>query len=325
MSDFKERKKFSEERLLEIKEKIGALESIKPFQDLCIFVCGSYGRKEAHQGSDLDIFFINYAIEDNPLKKSKLNKVDEILLFADVIKTLETLKFPPLSNDGEFLQIHSLDNILKNLGSPNDDYANYFTTRLLLILESTPIFNKELHQKIIKKSVAKYFIDYEDHSENFKPIFLLNDVIRFWKTMCLNYENKRIKHIENQEEKIKHQLKNLKLKFSRMTICYSMIIPLSSQADEAINEQYIVDLAQRTPLERLEQCARRNECLELYQDIAKKYLYFLNEVSNKDIKEKLKDNDYKDKLFLEAREYSKYIHKYLIKVADDEALRYITI
>ena len=322
MSTLEERKNFSENRILSISSRIKLIENLGAFNECCIFVCGSYGRKEAHDASDLDLFFINFDLNGQSRSPSK---VDQILLFANLIKIIKDLSFPDFSNDGEYLKIHSLNKILGDLGSPNDDYSNYFTTRMLLILESISICNSHLHEKIIKESIKKYFVDFEDHQDNFRPIFLINDIIRFWKTMCLNYENKRLNPSESPEEKSKHHLKNLKLKFSRLTTCYSMVIPLSCEMGKPLTEEDIFELTKLPPLERLERCANENNYENGYQNLADKYLDLLDEVSQKDIIEKLKDDQYKSSLFKKANNYAQYIHDFLIKVADKDALRFITI
>jgi len=321
MPTLEERKKFSEGQINGIGSKIKLIENIGAFDECCIFVCGSYGRKEAHDGSDLDLFFINFDLNEPPRSPSK---VDQFLLFADLIKIIKELSFPDFSNDGEYLKIHSLNEILSNLGSPKDDHCNYFTTRMLLILESISIYNSHLHEKIIKESIKKYYVDFEDHQDNFRPIFLINDIIRFWKTMCLNYENKRLNPFKSPEEKSKHHLKNLKLKFSRLTTCYSMVIPLSCKMEKALTEKDIFELTKLPPLERLERCAVENN-YEGYQNLADKYLDLLDEVSQKDIIEKLKDDQFQSRLFKKANDYSQYIYEFLIKVADKDALRFITI
>jgi predicted nucleotidyltransferase len=322
MSTLEERKEFSENQIIEVGSKIQQIENIETFNECCIFVCGSYGRKEAHDESDLDLFFINFDLNGQSKPPSK---VDEILLFADLIKIIKALSFPDFSNDGEYLKIHSLNEILGNLGSPKDDYSNYFTTRMLLILESLSIYNNHLHEKIIKESIKKYFVDFEDHQDNFRPIFLINDIIRFWKTMCLNYENKRLIPSESPEEKSKRHLKNLKLKFSRLTTCFSMVIPLSCETKKPFTEEIIFELTKLPPLERLERCAHENNCKKEYQNLADKYLSLLDKVSQKDIIEKLKDGKYRESLFKEANNYAQYIYNFLIKVADKDALRFITI
>ena len=98
---------------------------------------------------------------------------------------------------------------------------------MLLLLESKPLFNEQLYHQVILDIINVYFNDYAKHEKNFKPIFLANDIIRFWKTMCLNYEEKRKRHENDSTSRYKYRVKNLKLKFSRLTTCYSLLCCLN--------------------------------------------------------------------------------------------------
>src|SRR5438034_11684593 len=97
---------------------------------------------------------------------------------------------------------------------------------MLLLLESRPLCNKTSYDQVIKSIVDEYFRDYPDHKQSFRPTFLINDILRFWKTMCLNYENKRNVIKVDGEKKNKARLANMKLKFSRRLICFSTVIPI---------------------------------------------------------------------------------------------------
>jgi predicted nucleotidyltransferase len=211
------RNEFSNEIMEKLKKNISELPYISQFDDcLCIYATGSFARGEASKYSDIDLFLISNI-------NSKIKKLDEIILKSDLIKITRDLDLPDFSGDGEYLTIHGLEDMLEKLGSPEDDFKNYFTARLLLLLESKPLFNETLYNEVISKIVNVYFNDYPDHKESFTPIFLANDIIRFWKTMCLNYEQKRSKREHNDLSKNKTRLKNLKLKFSRITTCYSIL------------------------------------------------------------------------------------------------------
>ncbi len=50
---------FSGEILGKLNDEVGKIEEIQSQLDYCIYVTGSYARKEASKFSDLDLFFIN--------------------------------------------------------------------------------------------------------------------------------------------------------------------------------------------------------------------------------------------------------------------------
>jgi len=201
------RKKFAEGQLQTLRERTAKIAELSSQQNLSIYVTGSYGRHEAHRGSDLDLFFVFDG--ERPIEKTA-----KILIDAELIKIARDMGFPPFSNDAKYLEIHSLQEMLDKLGGAEDDFKNFFTARMLLLLESRPIYGDTAYKRILTEIIDAYFRDYHDHTGDFRPLFLVNDILRFWKTLCLNYENRRNRPDE-RAEKNKHHLKNLKLKFSR--------------------------------------------------------------------------------------------------------------
>ena len=184
---------------------------------------------------------------------------------------MEKLGFPAFSGDGEYLEIHTLKEMEEHLGGRRDDYDNFFTARLLLLLESRPIANNARYNDAIGRVIRWYFRDFDDHPTDFKPVFLTNDIIRFWKTLCLNYENKR--NVPADASKDKHRLKNLKLKFSRMLTCFSTLIAVA--AEPSITPEALENLTRQTPWERLESVAKTNDLIKEYEQLVEMYEWFL--------------------------------------------------
>ncbi len=189
----------SKQMLERIRTEIDSIEELKSEPNLSIYVTGSYGRLEASATSDLDPFFVY----DDSEGTSSLSKISEILISARLIKICRTLELPEFSNEGQYLEVHSLNSMLKYLGGPEDDYRNYFTARLLLLLESQPLCNEEAYLKIIERIIEEYFRDYSTHERDFRPIFLANDILRYWKTLCLNYEERRNLQVDDPAKKTK--------------------------------------------------------------------------------------------------------------------------
>ena len=239
MTILEERKIFSETKLNKIKEEI-KLDAIFPpdnnrRSNLCIYTTGSLARHEANKGSDLDIFVIG---DDDEYCYGKL---DEIQIFSTLIGINGSLGFPPFSNDGEFLKIFNYREVERIIGSPSDDHHNWFTARMLLILESKCIYNQDKYNEIIEKIIGVYLRD-ERHND-FKLYFLLNDILRFWRTLCLNYESSRM----NQK---KWEKKNISLKFSRRLTVFATIIYILTFNINSKDE--LVKMVKKTPWERLE-------------------------------------------------------------------------
>jgi hypothetical protein len=131
---------------------------------------------------------------------------------------------PEFDGDGKYLTHYSIHNLTKTLGTPEDDATNTFTARILLLLESTPILGDEIYGEIIKEVLEIYWRDFEDNATKFIPGFLANDVLRLWRTFCVNYEART--ESDTAEKKAKRKVKNYKLKHSRLMTCYSGILVL---------------------------------------------------------------------------------------------------
>jgi predicted nucleotidyltransferase len=313
------RNQFSTRKIVELKKKISKLSYIKKFnKSLCIYVTGSFARDEASEYSDMDIFFISR-------RKNKIKNLDEIILKADLIKIIRELNLPDFSGDGEYLTIHCLEDIIEKLGSPEDDYRNYFTARLLLLLESKPLFNDKLYNEAILKIINVYFNDYSDHKESFSPKFLANDIMRFWKTMCLNYEQKRNSVNRNELTKNKARLKSLKLKFSRITTCYSLLCCLRN--GEQTTPEDLQKLINLTPLERLLYTAKLDNAAsgitDKMLDIYKWFLSVTADLTPKVI-DWISDEDNQKLSTSKAEEYHNLFYS-LLELTSRDLLKYYTL
>jgi len=313
---------YSRIRLAEISEIVSAIPQLKD-NSLCIYTTGSYGRLEASKNSDLDLFFL----DSDALKiTSNINKT---LINADVIKICRSMKFPEFSKDGGYLTIHNIEDIKKELGSPSDDYYNYFTARMLLLLESKPIYNDSLHVSCLKQVINAYYVDFHDHSQSFKPIFLTNDIIRFWKTLCLNYEHRRRRkagEYESGEKNVTHS-KNLKLQFSRKLTCFSFILQLASFKG-TISEKDILEIALLTPLERIEKLKTDNPCTEvLIEKLLNSYNWFLKrtQIPSKSMLKWISDKELRNEAFNKSGEFGDNLLELLQAVDNQKIMKKLLI
>jgi hypothetical protein len=262
---------YSRNRLGELRQRIAALPEVAAFPTLSIFGAGSYARLEASEYSDIDMFFLVQG------KKEDLTepRTNSMRLFGKIVEIIDDMHFPKFSNDGEYLTLLSTDDILENLGGRIDDHNNYFTARMLLLLESHCLFGDEAYMDITAKIVNSYFRDFPDHDTTFQPVFLLSDISRYWKTLVLNYENRRNFTAADEAHKTRHRVRNFKLKFSRMTTCYASIAAIGSLV-APVADQQIVELTTRTPQERLKQVASNApSAARVIGDIQDEYGWFL--------------------------------------------------
>jgi predicted nucleotidyltransferase len=311
-----ERRSFSEERLGLFRQDVGEILELSNQPELSIYVTGSYGRLEARSGSDLDLFFVLGG-------DRSIERTTKILIDAELIRIVKELKFPPFSNDAQYLEIHNLKEMIEKLGGAEDDFKNFFTARMLLLLESRPVFGDAAYKAILKQIIDAYFRDFHDHTGDFRPLFLVNDVLRFWKTLCLNYENRR-NRLQDRANKNKHHLKNLKLKFSRLLICFSTIIPLFASRTNSPEE--VLTLTSVPPLERLASVIKTGDQRRLYDRIIELYAFFLELSARPDILDWIGERGNRRAAFPQADEFGTTIFSLLratMRSADD--MRFLII
>jgi predicted nucleotidyltransferase len=237
----------SKRRTEELKTLLGEAEVLCKGK-ACVYMTGSFARGEAHSSSDLDLFIVG---QDSGGKR-ELKRLDEIRIKADLIEATQKLEIPEFSGDGRYLEHYTLHQLTGTLGKPEDDVTNTFTARLLLLLESQPLLESGVYGKVTEEVIGAYWQDYIDHKNDFTPAFLVNDILRLWRTFCVNYEARTSRQPE--QEKAKRKLKNYKLKYSRLLTCYSAILYLLAVHTQkhTVSPEDAVKMIGMTPTQRLE-------------------------------------------------------------------------
>ena len=282
------RRKQSEAGLLDVRDAL--LDALPRFREerVTLYVTGSFGRLEARYdpsnpdtGSDLDVFFM-YMPEDG--STHDLSRLAWFRLIAAVINVAQRLNFKPFSRDGEFLKAHNVFHVGSELGSSDEDAENGFTARLLLLLEGRPLANDDLFDDVLLETIGFYFRDFANNREEFRPYALINDILRYWRTLCLNYEHTRATkrcraqkalelieadHELNTESKqlrseqagedfrVASTLENLKLRHSRLALCFSMIALLASDP-AGIRPERVAEMCGTIPSQRWALAAERD-------------------------------------------------------------------
>jgi hypothetical protein len=234
----------------------------------CVFATGSFGRGEASSHSDLDLFIVGKNRTDGQ-KGSQLLPLDEICLKAELIGVTRRLGFPDFTDDGRYLTQYSVEDFTKTMGTPEDDVTNTFTARLLLLLESRPLAESAVYDEVLEEVIAAYWRDYEGRSGDFIPAFLANDILRLWRTFCVNYEARTARVPE--EKKAKGKLKNYKLKHSRLLTCYSAALFLLAmfRLNRTVSPRDALTMIRFTPTERLEWLCDQPEFAESHENTRK--------------------------------------------------------
>ena len=292
------RRERSAEHIARVRERFTSLDYLRNLP-VSVFCAGSLARMEIGEKSDLDLFV---TADRSPILQSRLC---EYTLIAHLIQLNEALGFPPFSDDGEYLKICFIDDLKTRTGSRRDDSENLFTTRMLLILESQPLVHDDVYNRHLTETLELYYRDNKG-KRSFRPLFLLNDLLRYWRTVCLNYEERR--HDPDKP----WRKKNINLKFSRMMTVFSTVLPLIVKPVTSVTE--LRELCSKTPLERLafgldllEDDPLRNEWPEVL-DI---YETFLTWKDDNDVEKYLEGGNQKETVRSYAEKFSAFLHKAL--------------
>ncbi|HXR98799.1 MAG TPA: nucleotidyltransferase domain-containing protein [Terriglobales bacterium] len=244
----------SDRRLCDLKGKLAAAEKICA-KRACVYATGSMARGEASAHSDLDLFIVG----KGKIGKSKLSHLNEIRIQSELIAATSALGFPQFSGDGAYLKHYSVGELVSSLGTRQDDASNTFTARLLLLLESRPLLGVSVYESVIQDVIAQYWRDFRGHEHEFMPAFLANDILRMWRTFCVNYEARTER--DPPLKKAKGKLKKFKLSHSRLLTCYSALLYLLGVYSIAgtVTQADALSMVGLTPTQRLEWILRRSE------------------------------------------------------------------
>ena len=324
-----DRTEYSRERIEQLVIGLSSVDQILAEEPLCIYATGSYGRLEAWEGSDIDLFFLAAGHPDErPIPSLRF-----IRLAARLIELTEEMGFPEFSRDGAYLDVQYVDQMEEVLGSPHDDGLNAFTARMLLLLESRPLYRVELYRELLARVVGFYFRDLDGHEKDFEAVFLSNDILRFWRTLTLNYENKRFRISrltsgEQAEARAQSALKNYKLKLSRLATCFSMILHLATDPLPILPER-ILELCGMTPQERFAALSGRGDhhADRRVERLGELYDAFLNRVQapEADLMEGFRTPDQRKDLLDEATLFGTEIFSLLQELTSTERMRRLVV
>jgi predicted nucleotidyltransferase len=189
------------ERGLAEKERLTAAFKDLHMEDTSTVVFGSIARDDVTSGSDIDWTLLIDGLA-NP------RHLDTAL---EIENALRNLGVKPPGQEGTFGGLAFSHDIIHNIGGEDDTNKNT-TQRVLLLLESSPVGLRDAYDRVIRQVLNRYIIeDWGWIYDKVKvPRFLLNDIVRYWRTIAVDFGYKR-----KQRQGKGWALRTIKLRMSR--------------------------------------------------------------------------------------------------------------
>ena len=245
-----------------------ALSSIVPSGAIAV-TFGSYARREASEASDLD-----YSVllpDDQPSVGERW--LDEVGAALRSVVPVE----PAI--DGAFAGSITKSSLVTNLGGDADHNQN-ITRRMLLLLEGEWLANEEEFH-CLRRTLLQLYASATPNDHQL-ALFLLNDVIRYWRTMTVDYAYKTSETAKPKPKAIR----NIKLDFSCKLMYAGGLFAVGMTADRTLDAKINVldDLFRMPVVERLRTICGPGRMTEAL----KSYDVFLDSMGDPSIRDHLK-------------------------------------
>lgn len=283
--------------------------AVSPPANTSIVVFGSLARGEWTMGSDVDWTLLI----DGPADMRHFD------VAKDVCNRLADAGHKEPGRTGTFGTMSSSHELVHHIGG-NEDTNQNITRRMLLVLESVHLSDEVALDRVVKAILERYIIGDPASTGQSKfhvPLFLLNDIVRFWRTLAVDYATKKW-----QRSNEGWALRNIKLRMSRKLLFVKGLL-VCLLCDEALSERkshedsttierdlltYCHALSRRTAIELLADVLDRYATPETALKVMDAYEAFIGMLSDQGKRshlESLPFNAVDDGLFSEMREVSR--------------------
>ncbi|MGH2926590.1 MAG: DUF294 nucleotidyltransferase-like domain-containing protein [Solirubrobacteraceae bacterium] len=219
----------TERRLVERRSQIAPVQTD---EDATVVLMGSWGRREVTSESD-DDFMVLLVGESREGARPSIEEV------------AAALGGRPPGREQIFGRNVLLSELRDKIGRDADTNTN-LTRRMLLMLESVAIRSDDVHAGARRGLIAGYLeANIKDHRP---PRFLLNDLVRYWRTIAVDFESKmRARKGEGWG------LRNAKLRLSRKALFAGGLLPVLDCHRYPVGDMlgYLADRMSVPPLDRL--------------------------------------------------------------------------
>ncbi len=264
---------YSKGKIGQIKNALAAANL--PEDVVTLAVAGSLGRMDAAEVSDCDLLVLL-------TEKTRQDDAKAMTAYDAVWKVLEPLELKRPKPAGTFSKPTSQEQLCdkKHIGAADEDMRS-FAKRLLLLLETQPLCKPEGYQALVEAVLASYAEGYVAQDSRKEWGFLINDLIRYFRSICVNYQ------WDFENEHGKWPLRNVKLRHSRL-IMYGGLLMLLGECSRT-REKKVEWLKKRltlTPLERIALVYAENGDTSFFR-VAGYYDTFLSMLNMETVREEL--------------------------------------
>ncbi len=193
---------------LAMRNRLAGLFSRRRASDTTVVVFGSVARFEVTSKSDTDWILLvdGSATPEQNTRNRKLT----------LKQSLVSEKFIEPGQSGIFGRFVGSHDLIHRIGG-EDDLNSNTTRRVLLLLESLPLGDREAYDRVRRQILRRYLEDDRGLTHGSGsirvPRFLLNDLTRYWRTVTVDFVYKQV---ADQDEK--WALRNAKLRMSRKLV-----------------------------------------------------------------------------------------------------------
>jgi len=140
--------------------------------DVAVVLLGSWGRGELTSGSDDDVLVVTTGARRPGLRPA--------------MHELAPAFGGPSGAQGTFDDVVTVEE-LATIGL-QEDSNRVLTRRMLVLLESAPLLGADVHRRVLARLLDAYLGG--ERRDRRPPRFLLNDVVRYWRTVAVDFEAK---------------------------------------------------------------------------------------------------------------------------------------